>query len=65
MALASTNVQVVEGVSQNVFCQCLCPQVKLQLPPANLVDSPGSAGRSDPGSYQVTVYSLGPGTHEI
>ena len=59
MALASTSVYVVEGAPQNGR-QCLCPQGELQLPPASLGDSPRSAGRSDPSSFQITASALGP-----
>ena len=65
MANASTNDHVVEGAPKNGCCQCLCLWGELQLPPASLGDSPGSAGRSDPGSYQMTASSLGPGACEI
>lgn len=44
MKLASTSVPVVEGASKNGFCQCLCPQDKLQLLPSSLGDSLGSEG---------------------
>ena len=64
MALASTRVHMVDRAPQNGCCQCLCPQDELQLPPASPGDSPRSAGRSDPGSFQITA-ALHPGVCEI
>ena len=61
MALASTNVHVVEQAPQNGCCQCLCPQDELKLPPASPGGSPRSAGGSDPGFFQITASALGPG----
>ena len=65
MALASTIVFVVEQSSQNGCPQCLCLQGELQLPPASPGGSPRSAGGSDPGSFQITASSMGPGVCEI
>ena len=65
MALANTNAHVVEGTPKNGCRQCLCPQGELQLLPASLEDSPRSAGRSNPGFYQMTAFALGPGACEI
>ena len=44
--------------------QCPCPHSGPQPPPASLRDSPRPAGRSAPGSYEVTAFSLGPSVHE-
>ena len=55
MALTSARVLMVEQTPQNGYCQCLCPQVELQFPPASLGGSPRSAGGSDPGSFQITA----------
>lgn len=41
--------------SQNSCHQCLCPQDKLELPPPSQGVSPGWAGGSDPGSFQITA----------
>ena len=65
MVPPSTSVHVVEGAPKDSCCQCLCPQGELQLPPASLGDSPRSAGRSDPGSYQMFAFALGPKACEI
>ena len=65
MVLASPSVDVVEQTPNNGFCQCLCPQVKLQLPHASLRDSPRLAGRSDPGCFRITASALGPRAYEI
>ena len=44
--------------------QCLCPRASCSclLSPG---DSLGSAGRSDPGSFQIPASALGPGAREI
>lgn len=65
MVLASTSVRVVEWAPHNGFCQSLCPQGDLQLPPAFLGDCLRSTGWSDPGSYQMTASAWGPGMCEI
>ena len=65
MALTSTSVHVVEQAPQNSCCQHLRPQGELQLPPASLGDSPKSAGRSDPSSFQIAASTLGPVVCEI
>ena len=44
---------------------CFCPCSDPQLPPACVGDPPVLAGRSGPGSYEVTFISLGPGAHKI
>ena len=56
MALA---IHVVEGAPRNGCCWHLCPQGELQLPPASLGGSPGLAGGSDPGSFQISASALG------
>ena len=61
MAFASTSVPMVEGAPQNGCFQFLYPHCELQLPPASPGDSPRSAGRSNPGSFQIAAFSLGPG----
>lgn len=38
---------------------------ELQLPPASLENSLRSAGRSDPGSFQITASALAPSVCEI
>ena len=53
MVFASTGVHVVQQAPQNACCQCLHPLGELQLPPASRRDSLGSAGGSDPGSFQM------------
>ena len=50
---------------QYVCHQCLCPQGEPQPPPASPGDPPRPAGRSGPGSYQITVFALGPSVCEI
>ena len=40
MALASTNVLMIEQTPQNGSCQCLCPQGESQLPPSSPGGSP-------------------------
>ena len=65
MVLVSTSVLVVEQVPQNGCHQCLCLKEEHQLPPASLKGSPRSAGRSDPGSFQITASALGPRAFEI
>lgn len=45
---------------QNYCYQCLCPCSESQPPAAGSVgDPPIQAGRSDPGSYEVTAFPLG------
>ena len=65
MAPTSTSVKVVGGAPKNGCHRCLCPQGELQLPSASAADSPRPAGRSDPGSYQITAFVLDPRTCEI
>ena len=65
MMLASTRVHVVERALKNGCGQCLCPQHELHFTPASPGDSPRSAGRSDPGSFQITTSALGPGACDI
>ena len=65
MVLTSTSVPTIELAARNGCHQRLCPQGELQLPPASPRDSPRSAGRSDPGSFQITASALGPGACEI
>ena len=48
---------------QNYRCQCLCPHNEPQ-PPASTEDPPVPAGRSGPGSYEVTAFFLCPALHE-
>ena len=50
---------MVERAPQNGFCQCLCPQGELQLPPTSPGDSLGVAGRFDLASGQITASALG------
>ena len=52
-------------VPQYVCPQCLCLQGELQPPPTSPGDSSRPAGRSGPGSYQITAFALGPRVHEI
>ena len=63
--LARNGVQVADKAPQNDCHQCLHPQGELQLPPASPADSPGSAGGSEPGSFQITSSALGPRACEI
>ena len=65
MVLASTNVHVVEPALPQIWCQALCPQGGLQWPPPSTGDSLRSAGRSDPGSFQMTASALGCSAPEI
>ena len=66
MVPGSTIVHAVEGAPKNGCCQCLCPQGEPQLPPASLQgNSPTPVGRSGPGSYQITAFSLGSRTCQI
>lgn len=51
--LVFVSVHMVEA-PQNGCHQQLYSQGDVQLLPAFLGDSPGSVGRSDPGSYQIT-----------
>ena len=44
--------------SSQGLLQCLGPQGELQLPPASSKGSSRSAGRSDPGSFQMTASAL-------
>ena len=60
-----TSVHMVEAASKNDCHQCLYPQDELHLPVASLGDSPRLAGRSGPGSYQMTAFALGPRACEI
>ena len=63
MVPSSISIHVVEGAPNNSCRQCLCPQG--EPPPASLGDSPRPAGRSGPGSCQITAFALGPGVCEI
>ena len=48
------------------FCHhCLCPQGGAELPLASLRNPPRPAGRPSLGTYQITAFSVGPGTREI
>ena len=60
MVSTTASVRVVEETPRNGCHQCLCPSGELQLPPAPLEDSPTPADRSDPSSYQITAFALGP-----
>ena len=64
MVLARTSVHMVERAPSNGCCQCLSPQGRLQLPPASPGDSSWSAGRSDPGSFQISASALDPRAFE-
>ena len=55
-----TSVHEVEGAPKYGYHQCLCPQAEPQPLPASLGDSPRAAGRSGPGSYQITAFALCP-----
>ena len=65
MALVSHGALVVEWAPYKGCHQCLCPHSELQLPPASPRDLSRSAGRSDPGSFQIAASALGPGACEI
>lgn len=43
----------------------MCSWGELQLPCASLEDSARSAGRSDPGAYQINASFLSPTAYEI
>ena len=64
MELANIRVLMVDKLPQNGCHQSICPQGELQLPPPSLRGSPGLAGRSDPGLFQITSI-LGPRACEI
>ena len=64
MALASTSVQGAEQAPQNGSCQYLWPQGEPQVPPTSLGGSSRSAGGSDPGFFQITVFALSPRAYE-
>ena len=64
IVLISTSVYMVDKSPQNGSCQYLCSQGELQLPPVSLGDSPSSADRSDPGSFQINFCSV-PRAYEI
>ena len=52
-------------VSSQYLChQCPCPHSEPQLPSASPGDPQRPAGRSGPGFYEVTAFSLGPGIRE-
>ena len=59
MALASTSVHVAEQTPQNGSCQYLWSQGEPQVPPTSLGGSSRSAGRSDPGFFQMNASMLG------
>ena len=65
MVSTSASVHVVEETPRNGCHQSLCPWGELQLPPTPLEDSPTPADRSDPSSYQITAFSLGPEICEL
>ena len=44
--------------------QCPCPHAEPQLPPASPEDRPRPAGRSGPGSYEVTAFAVDPKAQE-
>ena len=50
---------------QSCCCQCPCPRSEPQLPLASTGDPPILAAKSGSFSYEVTVFSLGPGAHKI
>lgn len=43
----------------------VCLQAELQLPPTSPEDSPRPTGGSDPGCFQMTTSSLGPGMCDV
>ena len=49
---------------QYLYHQCSCPHSEPQPPSASLGGPPRPSGRSGPGSYEVTAFSLGPSVHE-
>ena len=58
---SSARVHVVEAAPKNGYHQCLCPQGShSRPPPPHPEDSPRPAGRSGPGSYQISAFALGP-----
>ena len=65
MALASTSVHVAEQTPQNGSCQYLWSQGEPQVPPTSLGGSSRSAGRSDPGFFQITASTPSPLVCEI
>ena len=53
------------STSQKYYCQCFCSPNELQLTLVSARDLPLLAGRSDPVSYQVTLFfPQSPGAHE-
>lgn len=65
MALDITSVHMIERASRNGTSQCLCHQGKFQLLPPSPGHPLTSASRSDLGSFQIIVSSLGPGAYEM
>ena len=49
---------------QYLHHQCPCPQSEPHPPPTSPGDPPRPPGRSGLGSYEVTVFALGPSVHE-
>ena len=56
-------VHVIEGAARNGCHQCLYPQGELQHPFYQA--SPRRVGRSDPGSYQIAIFTLDHGACNI
>lgn len=52
------------STSWYVCHQGLCPHSEPLLALASPRDPPKPAGRSGPGSYEITAFPLGPGVHE-
>ena len=64
MLMFQARCQPSDEYSVYVRHQLLCPKREPQLPLASPGDPPRPAGRSDPGSFEVTAFALGPSVHE-
>lgn len=65
MAPTHTSVYAVVGAPRYGCCQCLFSQGELQPSPTTPEDSPRTAGRHSPGSYQIITLALVPGSCDV
>ena len=63
--VAAAAVFTGPNVPQCICHRRLCPQGEPQPPPTSAGDPPRTAGRSGPGSHQLTASALGPGACEV